>query len=368
MSPDVAIVGGGIIGCTAAALLAERGASVMLLEARTIGAGASGRNSGAVQHPFHPTLQPLHEETLDGYRALDGLDFPREPAGLLLLTDDPVAAEARVADLRREAPFLRPELLDEEGARAAEPLLGRGLLAIRLATGHPIPPDAATMAMARRAERTGAVLRIGTEVTGLVEEGDRVAGVRLADGSRIAAGQTLVAAGPWTPSIVDTSGSWRPLRPTHGVTVQVALRRSGPVLEEGVVHTINAPVDADLAFDLASTFSLVSVGPTSTVGSTFLPVAPDAEEIAPRVVARAARFMPAVAGVPVLARRVCTRPQSTDGLPLIGAPDGRAGLLVCTGHGPWGISIGPATARLAVDLLLGGAAISPELAAARRLG
>ena len=46
--PDLLIVGGGIIGCSAAAFAAERGASVLLVEAAEIGAGASGRNSGVV--------------------------------------------------------------------------------------------------------------------------------------------------------------------------------------------------------------------------------------------------------------------------------------------------------------------------------
>ncbi|HEX3982793.1 MAG TPA: FAD-binding oxidoreductase, partial [Acidisoma sp.] len=45
---DVAIVGGGITGCSAALDLGERGLSVALLEARDIGWGASGRNGGQV--------------------------------------------------------------------------------------------------------------------------------------------------------------------------------------------------------------------------------------------------------------------------------------------------------------------------------
>jgi glycine/D-amino acid oxidase-like deaminating enzyme len=37
-----------------------------------------------------------------------------------------------------------------------------------------------------------------------------------------------------------------------------------------------------------------------------------------------------------------------------------------TGHGPWGISLGPGSARLVADAVLGDAArIAPELAAAR---
>ncbi len=81
--PDLLIVGGGIIGCSAAAFAAERGASVVLVEATEVAAGASGRNSGVVQHPFDPVLAPLHEATLDHYRALadGGFSFPAEPAG-----------------------------------------------------------------------------------------------------------------------------------------------------------------------------------------------------------------------------------------------------------------------------------------------
>jgi glycine/D-amino acid oxidase-like deaminating enzyme len=45
---DVAIVGGGIAGCSAALHAAEAGARVTLLEAHQIGWGASGRNAGHV--------------------------------------------------------------------------------------------------------------------------------------------------------------------------------------------------------------------------------------------------------------------------------------------------------------------------------
>src|ERR1700712_1094719 len=47
-SCDVAVLGGGIVGVTAALELAKAGADVVLLEARRIGAGASGYNTGKV--------------------------------------------------------------------------------------------------------------------------------------------------------------------------------------------------------------------------------------------------------------------------------------------------------------------------------
>jgi glycine/D-amino acid oxidase-like deaminating enzyme len=45
---DLAVIGGGITGCSTALHAAESGASVVLLEAKTIGWGASGRNGGQV--------------------------------------------------------------------------------------------------------------------------------------------------------------------------------------------------------------------------------------------------------------------------------------------------------------------------------
>ncbi len=219
--PDLLIVGGGIIGCSAAAFAAERGATVVLVEATEIGAGASGRNSGVVQHPFDPVLAPLHEATLDHYRALadGGFRFPSEPAGLLLLTDDPAAGHARVAELNASDPVLAASFLDEQALLQREPMLAGGLSAVLLATGYPIPPHAATQAMAARAERAGAELRLGVRAAAL-EAGPSL---RMDDGTAIQAGAILIATGPWSAELLDPSGAWRPIRPTYGVTVQVAL-------------------------------------------------------------------------------------------------------------------------------------------------
>lgn len=362
--PDLLIVGGGIIGCSAAAFAAERGASVVLMEATTIGAGASGRNSGVVQHPFDRVLAPLHQATLDHYHALadGGFRFPTEPAGVLLLTDDPAAGLARVAELNVTEPALAAAFLDEPALRQREPMVAGGLSAVLLATGYPIPPHAATQAMAARAEHAGAEIRIGIRVQGL---GDGPS-VRLDDGERLDAGAVLIAAGPWSPELLDPAGAWRPIRPTYGVTVQVALSPTpSSVLEEGAVHTVNRPVDEDEPAEDPFTFSMVTADGVSTVGSTFLPSAPDPEALAGRLVAHGATFVPALADAAIVRSRVCARPQSIDGRPFIGPVNGMDGVFVTAGHGPWGISTGPASAAIAVDAILDGTLIPQELQADR---
>lgn len=371
MKPDLIVVGGGIVGCSAAAFAAERGASVLLVEATEIGAGASGRNSGSVQYPFDPVLADLHVRTLEIYRGLagSGFDFPAQPAGLLLLTDDPAAARDRADALTGDAPHLAPRAVTGSELAEVEPSVAADLSAILLETGYPIPPEAATRAMAERAAAAGADVRIGVGVAAV--GGDAVGGdapsVTLRDGTQVDAGALLVAAGPWTPALVDPSGGWQPLRPTHGVTLQVQLA-SAPrhVLEEGVVHTINRPVDEpDPGSDLESTFSMVSVGGISTIGSTFLPSAPDPSGVAPILLDRAARFVPALRDAAIVRARVCTRPQSVDGRPFVGAWPGARRLFVCVGHGPWGISTGPGTAAMVIEAILDARPVPAELSATR---
>jgi glycine/D-amino acid oxidase-like deaminating enzyme len=371
------VIGGGIIGCAAAAIMADRGARVILVEGSAIGAGASGRNLGAIQHPFDPVLAPLYVESLARYRALAdvgdaGFRIGREPAGLLLLNRDPDAAARQAARLRAAVPELNPELLDPDAVVALEPGLTRGPAGIRLETGFPIPPASATEAWALLAEERGAEQLVGSPGHPTRRDG-RVTGVTLDDGTQIDAEAVLVAAGPWSPRLVDPDGGWDRIRATYGVTVQLALGDVAPrhIVEEDDLDGINRAEAATEraagaeAADPPSLFSMASAGGVSTLGSTFLPAEPDPANIERLLMRRAAAFLPAVTEAEVVGRRMCARPQSIDGRPFIGPVPGVSGLFVCTGHGPWGISTGPASAAIAARAVLDGTPPPAELAAAR---
>jgi glycine oxidase len=377
---DVAILGGGIVGCAAAAMLATRGARVALVEGTAIGAGASGRNLGAIQHPFDPALAELYRESLVRYRALaegtDGLfRIDARPAGLLLLTRDAEAAARQAERMAAKVPELEPELLAPPDLARLEPSLAAGLSAVRLATGHPVPPAAATEAWAALAEERGARLVVGSPARPVVEHG-RAAGLRLDDGTRIAADRVLVAAGPWTPRLVDPDQTWRPIVRTWGVTLQLRLGEAAPrhVAEEDEVDAVNRAAAATARAaargepEPPSVFSIASAGGVSTLGSTFLPDEPDPAAIEPLLLRRAVAFLPAVAEAEVVGRRLCARPQSVDGRPFIGPIAGIADLFVCAGHGPWGISTGPASAAIAARAILDGTPPPPDLDATRAIG
>lgn len=360
---DVAIVGGGIVGAATAALLAGRGLRVRLYERTDIASAASGRNSGVVQHPFDPLLAELYHESLALYRDLEAADpaafrIGSEPAGLLAVDGAGGGAARATAEAWRTAyPAAAPELLDAPAIRRLEPALAPDVVACRLAIGYPVGPATATRAFAALAARAGAELRTASEVQ-LAVRGGTAEGVA-ADGHVDPAGAVVVAAGPWTPTVLDPTRRWRPIRSVWGVVA--AVRLADPprhVLEEAEIDIEpedGRPVAVDDPTGSAFGFSLVTADGTSALGSTFLDAEPAAPAFIERLRQRGARFVPAIADAEVTGVRSCARPVSADRRPLVGAVPGIERAFVAAGHGPWGISTGPATARLVADLVAGSA-------------
>jgi glycine/D-amino acid oxidase-like deaminating enzyme len=365
----VAVIGGGIIGTATAAFLAEGGARVTVHEREALAAGASGRNSGVIQHPFDPALGPLYRETLEHYRRLAGelgrgvVALDRPPAGMALVSHEPAAVEALARALASSHPHLAPAVLDDAEVRRLEPSIAPGVWACRLEMAYPVVPSAPTYAYATLAERRGATIRLGRAAKPAIAAG-RCIGVEVA-GRVEPADAVVVAAGPWSPEIVDPSGAWRPISPLWGVVVETLLADPpGHVIEEaeldaalGTGHVLE---DAGEAADGESGFSLVTAAGVSAVGSTFLSDEPDPAAWTERLVLRGASFVPGLLDAPIRDVHACARPLAIDGRPVIGAVPWLDGLFVASGNGPWGISTGPATARRIADLVLGrDAAVDP---------
>src|SRR4051794_6376658 len=358
---DAAIIGGGIVGVSAAAFLAEAGQRVALFERDDIAAAASGRNSGAVQHPFDAALADLYRETVDHYRELADAStdfaFPAHAVGLLLLSSDADAVAAAAMAIDAHSVDVAATVVSPEQLRELEPALAPDIFACRLETGYPVAPAAATQAFAARARRAGATIEVDDAAEVIVEEG-RARGVKRSSGRRVAAGTVLVAAGPWTPNLVPGWTERPPIQAIWGVVVSAAVAQPPRAGLEGL--GIDQP-----GLPPHELFSLVTARSDTSVGSPFLPRQPDPSQLAAGIMERAARYVPALGDAHVLRLRACARPVAFDGRPLMGTVPEVDGLFVCAGHGPWGISTGPASSRIVVDEMLGRASASAALAAAR---
>ena len=236
-SPDVVVVGGGIVGIAVAASCARRGLQVTLCEAAGLAGAASGRNQGLVIGPHHPVMESIGRRTLELFldlheRSGRAFAFDREPHGCLILS--PEGGD----------PMTTAEL------RAAEPLLAPHVEYAELnLDARRIDPGAAAATLADDARAAGAEIRTGCAVRELLRSGDRVAGV-LTDDGRIEAQHVVVAAGPWSWRVCRTLPHDIPVRGVRGwilVTRPAPFRLRHAIEEEWTRPAPPAPTLAQLA-------------------------------------------------------------------------------------------------------------------------
>ncbi len=351
-TPDVIVIGAGLVGVTAALLFAEAGVSVTLFEIDHVGAAASGRNAGSIQHPLDPVRAPLYEDSIDLYRRFGVLDGP--PVGMIGVARTAEGTDAFAATAA-QFPSLEPELLDPEQLRELDPELGPDVLGCLVQTGYPTTPLGATSRIAALARERGVSILEGERAEPVVRAG-RVTGVSVGN-EIVPAESVFVSAGPWTPALIDPSGSWRPVTFDWGVTVHIEFTgRVRHRIEEMPVSD-GPDVQAD---GISERWEVTPTREMTVLGATHTHEQPDEQRGARDVLMRTARFMPAAARARVREIRSCARPTSFDGRPLIGLC-GADGLYAVAGHGPYGISIGPGSARMGVEALLHDSPVPAEL-------
>ena len=126
-----------------------------------------------------------------------------------------------------------------------------------------------------------------------------------------------------------------------------SVRRSGAIAD-----VTSDPVDITFTATTSASGSLLIGSSREFSGFTSEPDS----DIVEAVMTRATGFLPALAGVPLPQGddvRVGLRPYAVGGLPLVGPVPGLPGFVVAAGHEGSGLCLGPATARLVCQYLLG---------------
>jgi glycine oxidase len=357
-SYDVAVVGAGLIGLACAWRAAERGLSVVVLERERPGAGASGVAAGMLAPVTEADfgeqallrLGLASRELWPGFASeleeRSGMPTLFSESGALVVAADRDDGE----ELRRLHRFqrelgLEAEWLTPRECRRLEPALAPGI-----AGGVLAPQDAHAdpAAVVRALEQlAGEVVR--AEATAVETEDGRVAGVRLAGGALVRAGQVLVAAGPWSPAL-DPLGAPPPVRPVKGQILELRIRLGMPPLVERIVRSPRC-------YLLARGDGRVVLG--ATVEEQGFDTALTAAGVY-RLLEAAREILPEVEELELVQARAGLRPGTPDNAPVIG-PGAVEGLLWATGHHRSGVLLAPVTAR-AVAGALAGEPLPTELA------
>jgi glycine oxidase len=359
---DAVIVGGGIIGLACAWRARQAGLSVTLLERDRTGEGTSHVAAGMLA----PVAEVEFGET--GRRVLDlglrsaalwpdfaaelreqtGLDVGLRRTGTLVVArDDDEARELERQLAFRASLALRAERLLPSAARELEPALAPTVrLALHAPDDHSVDPRLVLEALRAACELEGVLVRERTRAAACEHNSERVTGIVLDDGERIAAGQVVLAAGAWTSELDLPAGAAIPVRPVKGQILRLR-DPAGPGLLTRVVRFQGGYLvpRGDGRYVLGATMEERGHDLHPTAGGVY-ELLRDAHEL-----------VPGIEELRIEELSVGLRPSTPDNAPAIG-PGALDGLLWATGHHRNGILLAPLTAELVVRTLAGAVAIS----------
>lgn len=392
----VVVVGGGIVGLSAAWFLQARGNRVTILEQRQVGAGASWGNAGWISPAFSVplpepsalkvglstflsstspvsvplradpnlirfllrfvgncradkweaglrSLTPLNLQALAAYRELEAAGVQGGPVRMdpgLIFT----AGEQQRAGIEHELDAVQAagqnvdyDRLDGQAARRLAPMVSEDLgAALRLNDQYYLDPRVFVKSLAEKLVAGGVTIDEGVSVLAVEHDGKPV--LRTSTG-RVAADAVVVANGAWLAQFRKALGIRQVVQAGRGYSFSVKTDAlpSGPLYfpSHRVVAT---PMGQSLRISGMMEFRH-----------------PDAPLDRRRLEAVVRTIKPLLPSIDFARRSeewVGSRPCTADGLPLIGRsriPD----VHVAGGYGMWGLTLGPAGGRMLAELVTG---------------
>ncbi|WP_306321300.1 MULTISPECIES: glycine oxidase ThiO [unclassified Streptomyces] len=357
---DVLVVGGGIIGLVTAWRAAQRGLSVAVADPEP-GGGAARVAAGMLAavtelHHGEQTLLGLNLESARRYpdfaaelSEATGQDLGYRACGTLAVAlDADDRSHLRELHALQTKSGLDSEWLSGRDCRRLEPMLAPGVRGgLRVDGDHQIDPRRLASALVTACERAGVTFhRSWAERLRVVR--DRARGAVLGDGTELAAGQVVLAAGSRSGQLSGVPDEvLPPVRPVKGQVLRLTVpKRYAPFLS----RTVRAVVRGGNLYLVPRVNGELVVGATSeelgwdttvTAGGVY-ELLRDAHEL-----------VPGITELPLTETRAGLRPGSPDNAPLLG-PTTLPGLLLATGHYRNGVLLTPVTGDTMAHVLTTG--------------
>jgi len=367
---DVLVIGGGLIGTSVAYYLSKHGADVVLLESNDLASGTSSACEGGVSLHSKRSgiLLKLTRLSIDLYRDLSaelGYDIEYEQDGGMVLVENEEqwSFMEEFVDIQQKA-GVKVQLVDASEVTRIQPNLSKWIVgaAIYPEDGM-VNPLCLTFGFARAAKRKKAKVFLNTRVEGIERASSKMHSVQTNRG-KIKSKFVVNAAGVNAPQIGKMVGVEIPITPLKG---QLVVTESIPR-----PFTTSSVVDSDY---LLTKFAHVSQ-PQKTkdklpvsftafqmrngnfiFGSTKESLGYNRQTTAEGITAivqGAVKFLPGLSNIHLIRTFAGLRPQTPDGLPILGEAEETEGFILAAGHGGDGVALTPITGKLIAELIIEG--------------
>ncbi len=361
---DIVIVGGGLEGTAAAWALSQRGITdVVVAERNTVASGMTGKSSGIVRcHYGVSSLAAMATVGLEVFEKADeifGHDIGFRQTGYVVGVGEPNVENMRKSLAAQRAVGVQTEEIDAAEVARMWPWADLSPFAAFGWEARGGYGDAyqTAQAFATSARAAGVRLKQGTPVTDLLLDGDRVTGVRTADGTEISAGTVVVATGVWT----------RPFLLRYGIDVPITVVREQIVMVSPGIDIGQVPVFSDL---VSLQYVRPEVGGDILFGNSDLTDTTEAdpddysnragEEFVDLTVEKVGTRFPGFTDAAIGSSYAGCYDVTPDWNPVI-SRTGIDGLVVAAGFSGHGFKIAPAVGRLVADIVVDGRSADPRI-------
>jgi glycine oxidase len=342
----ILVVGGGIIGLLTARELLRSGAEVVLVEMGETGRESSWAGGGIIS-PLYPWRfadsltvlalwsQGIYPQLCAELQEENGIDPELIHSGMILLDQE----EHDLAQAWAETHGVNMQVVARADLASMEPELGiRPDRALLMPDVDQVRNPRLAKSLRRSLDKW-VLIREHEEVAELRVENGKIKGVRTRQGE-IGADQVIVCTGAWTARLLEDLGTRPDIRPVRG---QMILFYAKP-------GQVNRIVLYRERYVIPRKDGRVLIGSTLEHAGFDKATTAEAKEALYRT---AVEMFPLLKRTPIENHWAGLRPGSPNGVPYIGAHPDVQGLFFSAGHFRNGLVTGPASARLAADLMLG---------------
>jgi sarcosine oxidase subunit beta len=364
---DIVILGAGVMGASIAFHLARRRpGTIAVLDKDHVGSGGSGRSSALVRmhysYPPEVRLAVLSLHMFQHWREVVGEPGDFRKTGFVRIVHPHESERLKQNVAMQKSLGVNVELIDRQQLKDLEPdwLVDD----IELAAYEPDSGygDGASVAsdFLSHARDQGVTYLPRTCATRLHVEGGKIKGV-VTDQGEIAASTVVVAAGPWTRSLLKEIALDIPIEPEFH---QVAILKNAPGMKGGASACIDSVTATYFRSDAHDKF---------LVGDFYgkRPVDPDnfpqraSDESLEEIIERASRRLPKLENAEVMRGVTGVYDMTPDSRPILGELPEAKGLYVCAGFSGMGFKISPAVGLVMSELLLDGSGKTVDITSFR---